>query len=104
MIREKIQNTFKIACDDIDLTTITGIEFYVKQLKFFGCYTPRVISPSEMIVTIPFEDAKKLHDGSAKLQFAFTDENGVPGASEPITVPVGELLKEMGYDPIYSKG
>ena len=56
-----------------------------------------------MIVTIPFEDARRLRKGDADLQFAYTDKNGTPDASEPITKSVGELLKEMGYDPIHSK-
>ena len=96
---KKIKNQLKITCTDIDLTEITNIEFYVKQLKFFGCYTPSVLSSTEMTVTIPFEDAKKLKRGEVELQFAFTDRNGIPDASEPTTIPVGKLLKEMGYDP-----
>ena len=100
MIREKIQNTLKITCDDIDLTTITDIEFYVRQRTFFECYTPSVISPSEMVVIIPFKDAKNLKDGEAELQFAFTDENGNPDASDVVKVRVKDLLKEVGYGSI----
>ena len=99
-MREKIENQLKITCEDINLTEISNIEFYVKQFVFFGCYTPTVISPTEMTVTIPFEDAKKLKDGNAELQFAFVDENGNPKASEVVTIKVGDLLKEVGYDPI----
>lgn len=99
-MREKIENLLKITCEDIDLTTLTNIEFYVKQLRFFGCYTPIVISPTEMAVKIPLSDAKKLVTGDVKLQFAFTDENGNPDASEVIEVKVKDLLKEVGYDPI----
>lgn len=99
-MRENIENLLKITCEDIDLTTLTNIEFYVKQTRFFGCYTPHVISPTEMTVKIPFNDSKKLVQGNVKLQFAFTDAEGNPRASEPVTKTVGELLKEMGYDPI----
>ena len=99
-MREKIENRLKITCDDVDLTTLTNIEFYVKQLKFFGCYTPRVISSSEMLVVIPLEDAKKLKDGEAELQFAFTNADGNPDASNVRKVNVGELLKEVGYGSV----
>jgi len=32
-----------------------------------------------------------------KLQFAFTDANGVPDASDIVSVLVDDLLKETGY-------
>lgn len=99
-MREKIENLLKITCEDIDLQKVTDIEVYVKQIRFFGCYTPTVISPHEMTVKIPFEDARKLTEGTVKLQFAFTDEDGNPRASETVKETVGELLKELGYDPI----
>lgn len=99
-MREKIENLLKVICEDIDLTTLTDIEFYVRQPRFFGCYKPHVVSPTEMVVKIPFEDAKKMVDGEVRLQFAFTDAEGNPRASEPVTETVGELLKEMGYAPI----
>jgi hypothetical protein len=99
-MRKKIKNTLKITCTDIDLTTVSNIEFYIRQLKFFGCYVPKVISSSEMIVVIPFEEAKKMHDGKAEVQLAFTDENGNPRATEPVTTTVGNLLKEVGYNAV----
>ena len=100
MMREKIRNQLKITCYGIDLTEVSNIEFYVKQLKFFGRYNPIVLSSTEMAVTIPFEDAKQLKNGEAELQFAFTDKDGNPDASDLVAVKVGELLKESGYDPI----
>ena len=99
-MRENIENLLKITCEDIDLTTLTNIEFYVRQLRFFGCYTPIVISPTEMAVKIPFSDAKKLRKGKAELQFAFVDSEGNPDASDVVMADVGDLLKEVGYDPI----
>ena len=99
-MREKIKNNLKITCTDIDLNTITHIEFYVKQLKFFGCYTPVIISSNEMVVTIPFEDAKKLKQGEVELQFAFTDSEGNHDASDVVKTKVDDLLKEAGYDSI----
>lgn len=100
MIREKIQNQIKVTCEDVDFTKVTDIEFYVKQLSFVGVYTPVVISEHEMVVTIPFEDARRLMRGKASLQFAFVSENGVPRASDTIEEDVAELLKGEGYDPV----
>lgn len=100
MMREKIQNTLKITCNDVDLTKISNIEFYVRQIGFFGCYVPTIISSNEMVVVIPFEDAKKLREGEVKLQFAFTDENNTPRATGIVIKSVNDLLKEVGYDPI----
>ena len=99
-MREKIQNTLKIGCDGIDLTTLSNIEFYVWQQTFFGCYAPTVLSSTEMVVIIPFEDAMKLREGQVELQFAYTDANGVPDASDISNVSVERFLKEAGYDPI----
>lgn len=99
-MRKKIQNTLKITCTDVDLTTVNNIEFYVRQSNFFGCYVPTVISSTEMAVTIPFEDAKKLREGKVELQFAFTDADKNPRATDIVTKDVGSLLKEVGYDPV----
>ena len=96
-MRKKIENKLKITCNDVNLTTITDIEFYVRQTRFFGCYKPTVVSESEMFVVIPFEDAKKLQLGKAKLQFAFTDSEGNPDASEILEYEVSDLLREVGY-------
>ena len=99
-MREKIQNSLRVVCEDIDFTKLSKIEFYVRQSSFYGCYTPTVISPNEILVVIPFEDAKRMKHGEARLQFAFTDENGTPDASDVFVTSVGELLKEVGYAPI----
>ena len=99
-MREKIQNQLVIACEGIDLTTVTDIEFYVKQSEFFRLYHPDVVSPSEMVVVIPFADARRLRTGEVKLQFAFIDQNGVPRATDEVTEKVGVLLKEAGYGKI----
>ena len=87
-MREKIENLLKITCEDIDLTTLTNIEFYVKQLRFFECYVPIVLSSTEMAVIIPFEDAKRLTHDTVELQFAFTDSEGNPNASEILRMEV----------------
>ena len=97
---EKIENLIKVTCDEVDLTTITNIEFYVSQITFFETYEPIVVSPSEMVVKIPFEDAMRLTDGDVSLQFAFTDADGNHRASDIVKTNVSRLLKEDGYDPI----
>lgn len=99
-MRTRIKNALHITCEDVDLTTVSKIEFYIKQPGFFAQYTPEVLSANEMLVEIPFEDAMKLRPGQTKLQFAFTDENGVPRATEIEHREAGDLLKEAGYDPI----
>ena len=51
-MREKIQNNLKIVTDDIDLTEISNIEFYVRQVG------KPVVSPTEMVVSC--SDAQRL--------------------------------------------
>lgn len=99
-MRKKIENNILITCSGVDLTTVTNIEFYVSQAAFFGCYEPLVVSPYEMLVRIPFEDACKMRSGEARLQFAYVGADGAPRATDIVTVAVGSLLKEAGYDPI----
>ena len=99
-MREKIQNRLKITVDGLDLTKISNIEFYVKQVGFFACYTPEVISSTEMMVIVPYKDAMRLRKGKVELQFAYVNENGDPDATDPVEYPVGALMKEDGYDPI----
>lgn len=99
-MRERIRNELHIEVDGVDLTTVRNIEFYVRQGKcFFRTYKATVISPTEMTVSIPFEDAMQLTSSMATLQFAYVDANGTPRASEPAAEPVRVLLKEAGYNP-----
>lgn len=96
-IRTRIKNTLRIPCEGVDLTTVSDIEFYIRQLGLFLQYTPVVVSANELLVEIPFEDAMRLRKGEVRLQFAFTDANGIPDASEIATDEAEELLKEAGY-------
>ena len=100
-MRERIRNELHIEVEGVDLTTVRNIEFYVRQGKcFFRTYPAIVVSPTEMTVSIPFEDAMQLTSSSmVLLQFAFVDVNGTPRASEPAAESVGVLLKKAGYDP-----
>ena len=100
-MRSKIENHVGIICSDIDLQTLSSIEFYVRQGKFFRIYTPEVVSANKMVVVIPMVDAMELQPNKmVDLQFAYTDENGIPDASDIVSMNVRDLLKESGYDPI----
>ena len=99
-MRQRMENSLLIKVDGIDLTTVRNIEFYIRQGGLFLQYTPEVISLEEMVVLIPYEDAMKLTTGECRLQFAYTDANGTPLATDVKTVSVGTLLKEAGYASI----
>lgn len=96
---ENIQNTLNIQCADVDLQTVSQIEFYIRQGRILKLYAPRVVDANNMIVTIPVADAHELTCGAVRLQFAFVDADGNPRASEIVQLPVGAFLKEAGYDP-----
>lgn len=98
-MRRRIENLLQIQVDGIDLTTVSNIEVYVKQISFFKQYTPQNITENTMLVDIPLQDAMQMKTGTASIQFAFVDADGNPRASEITEVPVSELLKEAGYDP-----
>lgn len=97
-MREKIENILHIEVSGVDLTTLTNVEFYIKQNISFWQYTPTIVSATEMVVRIPFDDARGLKKGPALLQFAFI-ENGTPRASDIEEVDVYDLLKNAGYNP-----
>lgn len=97
-MREKMENRLHIEVSGVDLRTLEDLEFYVRQGTCFWQYAPTVISETEMVVIIPFEDAMKLRPGSVLLQFAYT-QAGTPDATDPQSITVGELLKKMGYAP-----
>ena len=99
-MKQRIQNTLKIECEDIDLETVSSIEFYLHQGKEMRVYLPTVIDSHNMMVMIPYEDAMALGVSPVRMQFAFKDAEGNPRASEIVTRQVGELLKEAGYDPV----
>ena len=98
-MRQKIENTLCVEVEGVDLNGCTDIEFYVKQDKLFFQYKPIVCNSSVMTVIVPYEDAMKLRKAPVKVQVAFKDETGRPDSSAPRELPVGEFLKETGYDP-----
>lgn len=98
-MRTKIENTLNIHVCGINLTELQNIEFYIRQGDNFFQYTPQVVDDKNMVFTIPFDDAKKLLPTiKARLQFAFTDNNGNAGASDIVEMFVQDLLKAEGYD------
>lgn len=98
-MRQKIKNTLTVSVDEVDLTTVYDIEFYIRQGNVFFQYTPVVLGVHEMIVTIPKKDADTLRANIAGyLQFAFTDADGNHIASEIVETNIDRLLKTEGYD------
>ena len=100
VITQKIKNKLTISCSEVDFTTSTDIEFYVRQGSLFFLYVPTVVDATHMTVAIPFADAMKLQALPVSLQWALTDSSGNPVSVDPVTIPVGVFLKEAGYDPV----
>lgn len=95
---QKIKNTLLILVSGVDLTTVTDIEFYILYGELFFKYVPVVTNQSEMVVTMPKEDADLLEANTeVSLQFAYTDEDGNHIPSEIETHLVGKLLNPEGY-------
>ena len=94
---ERIRNSITITCDDANFSTATGIEVYLRQGELFFQYTPIVASEHVLVVVIPKADAMQLTPGNCHMQFAFTDANDNPQASNVQRLSVTELLKEAGY-------
>lgn len=97
-MRQKIENQLHITVPELcKLTEASDIEFYVKQDSLMWTYTPYVISDTDMLVTIPYEDAMKLKLGNIKMQFAYKDASGIPHSSDIVYTTVEAFLKEAGY-------
>lgn len=98
-MREKIRNSLSVEVTGAELTKAAKLQFWLRQGRKFFEYAPTVIDETHLLVVIPFADAMQLDPGcSARLQLAFTDGDGNPQASDIVTKPVRELLKEAGYD------
>lgn len=98
-MKQLIANYIPISCDEVDFTTSTDIVVWIKQGSLFFRYTPTVVDAHNIVVEMPFADAKQLTISGAKVQWALTDANGQPVASDPVMVSVGEILDKDGYDP-----
>lgn len=95
---QRIRNNLTITCQDVNFLSASDIEVYVKQEGFFAAYTPTVLDATSMLVSIPLADAKRLSARhTVKIQFALTNTNGDPLASNVIELSVREFLKEAGY-------
>lgn len=98
-MRQRMANQLVVKVEGVDLTQITKPELYLSQPPRFFQYTPTIVSATELLVNIPYDDAMQFKRNSVSLQLAFTGADGVPDATEPVEIPVGTLLKEAGYDP-----
>ena len=94
---EKMRNAVIITCDNADFQQASDIEVYVRQYDLFFQYTPTVTNAHTLVVQIPKSDAMQLTPGGCQMQFAFTDGNGNPNASEIKNLSVADFLKEAGY-------
>ncbi len=102
-MRRRIRNIIQLEIEGASLSQITNPEFYIDQkapggFSCFLIYTPQIVDDTHIQVEIPFEDAMKLKSDAAKIQFAFTNSSGYPCATEILTVQIGDLLKETGYE------
>ena len=98
-MREKIENRLTITIDGaLDLTKATALRIYLRQGYTFREYAPDVVDASTLSVKIPYADAMALTNTAAQIQLACKTAEGEAIASEVLTVPVAELLKEEGYD------
>lgn len=98
-MRQNIENFLYVTVQGVDLTTVTGLQFWIRQGKNLFEYIPEVKDSTTMFVAVPFDDAMKLSSGTVDMQFAFTDASRHPEASDIVTMPVERLLKEAGYGP-----
>ena len=98
-MRRRIRNVIQIEIDGATLEGASDLELYVKQDHgVCRTYTPSISDATHIEVEIPFADAMQLQPTRAGIQLAYTNADGYPTATEVLTIPVGELLKEEGYD------
>ena len=98
-MRQRMENELSVTVEGMDLTTVRDLVFWVRQEKVFLEYVPEVADSGTMLVHIPKEDAMKLWNSDAEMQFAFTAQDGRPLASDIVRISVERLLKEAGYGP-----
>lgn len=98
-MRQRMENELSVTVEGVDLTTVRDLVFWVRQEKVFLEYVPEVADSGTMLVHISKEDAMKLWNSDAEMQFAFTAQDGRPLASDIVKMSVERLLKEAGYGP-----
>lgn len=95
---QKMRSNLRIEVSGASLDGATNLEFYIRQWGgIFIQLEPTAVDDTHIDVEIPYDEAMKLSSTQAQLQLAFTDSNGQACATEVLTVPVTELLKEAGY-------
>lgn len=98
-MKQRISNIIRAEIEGASLEGASDLEFYIRQWGgLFIQLTPTIVDATHIEVEIPFDEAMKLQPTRAALQLAYTNANGYPTATEVLTIPVGELLKEEGYD------
>ena len=98
-MRRGIRNVIQVEVEGVSLEGATNLEFYVRQNReTCRIYTPKIVDSTHIEVNIPLEDAMELRASVANVQLAFTNSDGYPVATDVATLPIGDLLKEEGYD------
>lgn len=98
-MRQRLENVLVFTTENVDLSTASKLEFYLKQRNgTFLEYVPEIIDNTSFRVTIPYEDAMELSEGTAEVQLALTTEGGTKLASDIKNVRIKRLIKEGGYD------
>ena len=103
-MRQKIENKQIITIPGVDLTAAEDLTVFMTQdaheWRFWAAAGAGVTVDSEtqMTLTIPFEIAMQLLPTDVKLQACWIDgDTGTSRSTDPITVPVGELIAKDGY-------
>jgi hypothetical protein len=98
-MRQRLENVLVFNTENVDLSTATKLEFYLKQRNgTFLEYVPEIIDNTSFRVTIPYEDAMELSEGTAEVQLALTTEGGSKIASNVRNIRIKRLIKAGGYD------
>lgn len=105
-MRQKIENKQIINIPGVDMTAADNITVFLRQDAHEWTYTTggngvNVVSATQITVTVPYETAMKLLATDCELQVCWTEDvdgTDVPRATDPLTVPVGELIAKDGYN------
>ena len=98
-MRQRLENVLVFNTENVDLLTASKLEFYLKQRNgTFLEYVPEIIDNTSFRVTIPYEDAMELSEGTAEVQLALTTEGGSKIASNVRNIRIKRLIKAGGYD------
>lgn len=106
-MRQKIENKLLITVPGVDLTHAEDLTVFMTQdaheWRFWAAAGAglNVDSATQMTLTIPYETAMQLLPTDVKLQACWIDGGeggtGAYRSTDPITVPVGELIAKDGF-------